>query len=127
MSVFFSIGHTTRTYPRLPYEQIKNTVLGKSYQLSLVFVGHDRARALNHAYRKKRYAPNILSFALDKSCGEIFITPTVTKKEARKVHMTTPDYTGYLFIHGLLHLKGMQHGDTMERLETRYCRRYNLV
>lgn len=126
-SAYFSLGHTTRNYPRLPYEQMKNDVLGRSYSLSLVFVGPARARAINRANRKKTYTPNVLSFPLDKKHGEIFITPAVAQKEAKKRGMTRDRYVGFLFTHALLHLKGMRHGDTMDMLEKKYCRRYNLA
>lgn len=125
-SPYFSLGHTTRSYPRLPYEQIKNDLLGRPYSLSLVFVGPGRARALNRKNRKKTYVPNVLSFPLDDSHGEIFITPQIAKKEAKRRGMTTQGYVGYLFIHALLHLKGGRHGDTMDTLERQYCTKYNL-
>lgn len=123
----FSLAHTARSYPRLPYEHMKNDVLGTSYSLSLVFVGAERARALNARHRKKTYVPNVLSFPLDAHHGEIYITPAQAKREARAHNMSVRGYIGYLFIHGLLHLKGMSHGDTMERAERRYCTRYNLA
>ena len=126
-SAHVSISHTTTDYPRLPYQRMKNDVLGSSYVLSVVFVGADRARTLNQKYRNKTYVPNVLSFPLDTTHGEIFITPSVAQKEAPKRDMTTRGYVGYLFIHALLHLKGIQHGDTMERLEKRYLHRYGLA
>jgi len=126
-SPLFSISKTIRSYPRLPYEDIKDDVLGASYSLSLVFVGPDRARSLNIKNRKKTYTPNVLSFPLDKTHGEIFITPEIAKKEARARGMTQSGYIGFLFIHAVLHLKGLDHSDTMDRLEKKYCRKYNLI
>ena len=122
----FFLARTTRAYPRLPYRKMKDDILGASYTLSLVFVGRGRGRALHRAGRGKTRAPNILSFPLTANDGEVFITPEVARKEARARGMTARGYVGYLFIHGLLHLKGMQHGDTMERLEKAHCRRYTL-
>jgi len=124
----FTITNTTRSpYPRLPYEAMKHDVLGASYSLSLVFVGDRRARALNLANRGKLYVPNVLSFPLDETHGEIFIAPSVARREAKKFNMTPRGYIGFLFIHGLLHLKGLEHGDTMESVEKTYCTRYNLA
>lgn len=122
----FSVGGTVRRYPRLPYKKMRDDVLGASYSLSLVFVGPARAQALNRAHRKKMYVPNVLSFSLDRSTGEIFITPAVAEREARQRGMSVRGYIGFLFIHGLLHLKGVPHGDTMEMLEKRYCKKYRL-
>jgi probable rRNA maturation factor len=121
-----TLSKTARHYPKLPYEKIARDILGDSYTLSLVFVGSVNAQKLNTLYRKKTYVPNVLSFPLDTTHGEIYITPTVAKKEAAKFSMTPRGYVGFLFIHGLLHLKGYHHGDTMEKVEKRYIKKYNL-
>ncbi len=123
----FSLSHTARTYPVLPYEAIKKAILGKQYVLSLAFVGATRAQALNQAHRGKAYVPNVLSFPLDAGTGEIVIAPAVAKKEAAKFHMTYEGYVGFLFIHGCLHLKGYDHGDTMDRAEQKYCKLFKLT
>lgn len=116
----FTIAATVRSYPRLPYEHIKNDILGRRYILSLVFVGEKRAQTLNKTHRNKTYAPNVLSFPLSPSTGEIYITPTVAKREAKKRDMTLTQYVGFLFIHGCLHLRGHAHGKRMEKLEEKY-------
>jgi rRNA maturation RNase YbeY len=123
----FFISSTARAYPRLSYEDIKNDILGKNYVLSLTFIGSIRARALNKTHRGKTYVPNVLSFPLDTAVGEIFIAPVIAKKEAPKFSMTHRTYVGFLFIHACLHLKGYQHGDTMDRAEKKYCKKYALV
>jgi len=122
----FCITATAHDFPDLPYQAIKNDILGTQYQLSLAFVGGTRAQALNVAYRNKDYTPNVLSFPLDTAVGEIFITPTIAKKEAKKFDMTPDGYIGFLFVHGCLHLKGLDHGTKMESLEQKYCRKYRL-
>lgn len=124
----FSISSTTqKKYPQLPYEAMKNDILGKAYQLSLVFVGTTKARALNKQSRGKTYIPNVLSFPLSKTTGEIYITPAVAQKEAPRFKLSQKGYIGYLYIHGLLHLKGFDHGPKMERLEKRFIERFKLA
>ena len=123
----FSLSHTTRTYPRLPYHAMKEDVLGTQYTLSLVFVGRDRAKQLNQAHRNKSYTPNVLSFPIDRTRGEIYITPEVAKREARSFNMSVRGYIGYLFIHGLLHLKGYDHGATMDKAEARLISKFALT
>ncbi|MBX2866702.1 rRNA maturation RNase YbeY [Candidatus Kaiserbacteria bacterium] len=119
-----TISSTVKEYPKHAYKKIAEGVLGTKYDLSLVFVGEDRAQSLNKKYRKKTYIPNVLSFPLDKVSGEIYICPKVAKREAHKFSMTYRQYVGYLFIHGLLHLKGYDHGGTMERKERALMRSY---
>lgn len=124
----FALSSTLKDggYPHLPYKKIKDDILGSTYVLSLVFIGAQRAHTLNVNTRGKTYVPNVLSFPLTPTHGEIFITPSVARKEAHARNMTYEGYIGYLFIHGLLHLKGHAHGDTMEKAEARFLSRYNL-
>lgn len=123
----FSVQSTVKTYPaKLPYEEIKNKILGKKYELSLMFVGKARAAALNISYRKKTYTPNVLSFPLDEQTGEIFICPKVADKEAHKFDLSKEGYVAFLFIHGCLHLKGYDHGDTMDTLERKFLKAFNI-
>lgn len=121
------ISHTTRSYPKINYQEIKDVVLGKSYDLSLVFHGVINAKKLNQKTRKKDYVPNVLSFPLDKHHGEIYITPTIAKKESPDFNLTYRGYVGYLFIHGLLHLKGYDHGTKMESEEKRLMKKFSLI
>ena len=120
------ISKRARSYPNLPYGDMKEKILGKSYELSLVFVGKTTAQALNKAHRKATYVPNVLSFPLSDTAGEIYITPSLAKHESKKYSLTPNGYIGFLFIHGLLHLKGYPHGDTMERAEKKYLAQYKL-
>lgn len=121
-----SIAQTVKTYPSLPYQTIKDDILGKHYVLSVTFIGAERARTLNRTHRGKDYVPNVLSFPLDAHHGEIFITPHVAQKESKKHGMSARGYIAYLFIHGLLHLKGHRHGATMEKAEKRYISKYKI-
>lgn len=123
----FSISNTARSYPALPYEDIKNAVCGKSFAVSLVFLGERRAQALNKSARNKSYTPNVLSFPITKSAGEVYITPQVAKREAKKFGHTYKKHVGYLYIHGLLHLIGHDHGAKMEKLEQKFIKQFNLL
>ena len=118
---------TVTTYPKKhPYEEIKSKILGKRYELSLVFIGKTRAASLNKQYRNKSYSPNVLSFPLDEGTGEIFICPQVAQAEAAKYNLTPTNYVAFLFIHGCLHLKGYDHGATMEKLEQKWLKHFQL-
>ena len=101
----------------LPLCAICEKVLGKNYELSLVFVGDTRSRNLNKAYRGKDKPTNILSFELSKTNGEIIINPRLVKLQAPKFGRTYKNFLAFLFIHGVHHLKGMQHSSTMDKAE----------
>lgn len=99
---------TRRAIPGVPFGELKNKVLGEAYDLSLTFVGDHRMRRWNAHYRQKDKTTNILSFPLSSTEGEIFIN-------LRLVHDRSTMLM--LFIHGLYHLKGHEHGTIMERHE----------
>lgn len=103
---------------------MKDAVLGKNYDLSLVIVGNTRSQKLNATYRGKAKSTNILSFPLSKMEGEIFLNLNVAKKEAPQFDKTYTEFVAYLVIHGMLHLKGHSHGSTMERLEKKFLHEF---
>ena len=128
----FSITQTVKTIPTFPYETMKNDILGKKYSLSVSFVGPTRAQKLNAEYRKKTYTPNVLSFPLGDDCGEIVICPEVANREASTYSHSKDGHIAFLYIHGLLHLKGYDHQTdeehaTMERLERKYVKKYDIA
>jgi len=117
---------TNGKLPSLPFERIKESILGKKYELSLVFAGSYRMRTLNKKYRKKTYTPNTLSFSVSKTCGEIFINLDRIPIEAKHYELSARGYIALLFIHGLFHLKGMEHSATMEKREQEVLRVFNI-
>jgi rRNA maturation RNase YbeY len=118
---------TRREAPRLPYQKIAETIL-PGWEISLVFAGETRAQNLNIELRNKDYVPNVLSYETSSTkkerSGEIIICPEVAKRQAKNYDLSTPHFIGFLFIHGLLHLKGLPHGTTMDRYEREYLSRF---
>lgn len=124
----FSVRNTTQTKaPSLPYKEIKEKVLGKTYDLSLAFIGRTRSQNLNKQLRGKDKPANVLSFELSEESGEVTLCLETIKKEAPKFDHTFKKHVGYLFIHGLFHLKGMDHGSRMESEERRIMKAFNLL
>ena len=121
---FSVVNKTKGKLPSLPFVTIKNDILGKKYNLSLVFIGPTRSRAFNKQYRNKNIPTNILSFPYSKKDGEILITPSVVKKQFKKFNRNYNQMIGFLVIHGCLHLKGMEHSSTMEKAEKKYDQKY---
>lgn len=120
-----SISNTTRRKAPLSSAFLSKTVdriLGKKYDLSLVFVGKRRSQNLNMEYRGKDYPANVLSFPLDDENGEIFISLDSLEKGSKEFEMSQKKYLTYLFIHGCLHLKGYDHGKKMDELEQKYLK-----
>jgi len=112
--------------PRLPFAKISQAVLGKEYDCSLVIVSPRKSRSLNKLYRGKDVQTNILSFPLEKNQGEIFIDLETSRKDASNFNRSYSNFIGFLFIHGLLHLKGLDHGAKMEREERKVRRLFKI-
>lgn len=118
--------------PGIPFAKIAAAAL-PGWEISLVFAGEQRAQNLNITLRKKDYIPNVLSYETTSKAargaqrsGEIIICPAVAKRQASSYDMSYRQFMAYLFIHGLLHLKGHPHGATMERYERAMMSRFGL-
>lgn len=128
-----SIKTTIRgSQPRLPYEAMARDVLGPRYQLSLVICGDALAQRINKEYRQKSYYPNVLSFELETHEGEIFLNIRKAAREAKQYGTSVEKRAALLFVHGLYHLKGLDHQskkDTarMEARERQTLKKYGLA
>ena len=121
------ISNETRTkVPVVSYVEIKNAILGKKYELSLVFPNKKTATELHLDWKDKSGPASILSFPLDKNLGEIFISLDAAKTECKKFDRDYQNYVAFLFIHGCAHLKGYTHGNTMESYEKKIRAKFNI-
>jgi len=97
------------------FNKIKEALLGKRYELSLAFLPPAKMLAVTRQYKHKNHVSNVLSFPLSKTSGEILICKSAAK----------PYTLDYLFIHGCLHLKGLNHGVTMDHEERKTLTRFS--
>ena len=105
-------------------EKIKTEILGKAYELSFAFIDKEEMQKLNREYRGKDYPTDILSFPLSDTSGEILICREKADEKSKDFDMTKSEYLIFLIIHGLLHLKGFEHGKEMETLEKKYLAKF---
>ena len=121
-----SLTKTIKRYPRgIPFADISKDIMGKKYTLSLVFIADQLSLRLNKTYKSKNKPASVLAFPLSEHEGEVFINQRKAERDARSHGRTVRTFTCYLFIHALLHLKGMAHGSTMESEERKWCKKYN--
>jgi probable rRNA maturation factor len=120
---FCTITNKTKNkLPNLPFVSIKNAILGEKYEFGVSFISSVAQRKINFTYRGIDTTTNILSFPLSKNSGEITFDLIKVKRDAPLFDMTYPQFLKYLFIHGLLHLKGYEHSSTMERQEKKFLK-----
>jgi probable rRNA maturation factor len=97
---------------KLAKELKKEKVRGftKNSELVIVFVKPTEIRKLNKTYRGKNYATDVLSFdGSEQSLGELVISPSVIKRQAKEHGLTVNEELGYMVLHGVLHLLGYDH------------------
>ena len=120
------IRHTKGRIPILPFVDMKSAILGDTYDLSLVFPTLKNSKLLHQQWKKKPGPVNILSFPLDDESGEIIMTLSQARREAKKYDRSYHNHLIFLFIHGCLHLKGMVHGAKMEKQERFFYEQFSL-
>ena len=116
------IRNTTKSKVNIDFEKIKNKILGKKYDLSLLLCADKLSRKINREFRKKDYVPNTLSFRYDEESGEIILNLRKSAREAKGFNHSESEHLIFLFIHSLLHLKGYIHGHEMEKQERKYMK-----
>jgi len=99
-------------------------------ELTIRLVDEAEGRELNHTWRQKDYATNVLSFPADVPdelldiplLGDLVICVPVVAREAAEQGKPLEAHWAHLVIHGCLHLLGYDHiddaeADEMEALE----------
>lgn len=81
------------------------------------FVDEAEGRALNHAYRGKDYATNVLSFPYETEpalMGDLVLCAPVLHAEAAAQRKSVEAHAAHLIVHGTLHLQGFDHENEQE-------------
>ncbi len=85
-------------------------------ELTLRIVDETESAALNHQYRGKDHATNVLSFNYDipaevemNLLGDLVVCAPVVQREAKAQGKTEQAHWAHMLVHGLLHLLGYDH------------------
>ena len=107
---------------------------GPNAEVSVRIVGVEEMKSLNHKYRDKCQATNVLSFPsgdvaglpdeATRALGDIVVCAAVIRGEAREQNKALADHWAHMLVHGTLHLLGYDHiaddeATAMEGLEVR--------
>ena len=94
-------------------------------EITVRFVDEAEGRTLNHDYRGKASATNVLSFIYCSAPvqGDLVICAPVVAREAQQQGKTCDAHFAHLIVHGALHLQGFDHeieaeAEAMEARET---------
>lgn len=119
---FFLKNLTSARPKKKEFEKMKDKILGKEYDLSAVFLKEKEMEQLHKHWLKKNGATTVISFPLSPKSGEIFLCPPRIMNESKKYKIGFNDYFKKIFIHGLLHLKRLNHGKKMEQQEEKFLK-----
>ncbi len=87
-------------------------------ELSVLFCDDPFIRDLNHSYRKKDKATDVLSFSAIENgdafistelLGDLVISVPTARRQARRFGVSVRDEIMRLLVHGVLHLFGYDH------------------
>ena len=95
--------------PRLPWQKTARKIMGKDYELDLIWATSRFMKKMNRRYRNLNKNANVLAFALTPRSGEIILDPKTAKKEYGLFGENFKKHLWRLFLHALLHLKGYRH------------------
>ncbi|MGH6871660.1 MAG: rRNA maturation RNase YbeY [Rhizomicrobium sp.] len=102
--------------------------------ITVLLTSDEALRALNHQFRGKDKATNVLSFAASEPgyLGDVAIAYGVAAAEAKAEKRPLADHAAHLALHGTLHLLGYDHrtarqAKIMESLETRLLARIGIA
>jgi probable rRNA maturation factor len=123
---FYINNKTKAKLPSLAFRDMKTEVLGSDYELTLNIVSESEIKRLNTIYRDIEKSTDILSFPVDDKVGEIFINLKQTKLESVKFGRKYENFLAFLFIHGLVHLKGFDHSSKMESIEEKIRAKFGI-
>jgi probable rRNA maturation factor len=128
---FGDIGQAARHRAALPRHQVAKWIrhaLEGDAEITVRIVDEAEGRVLNHGYRQKDYATNVLTFDYAREplvTADLVLCAPVIAREAKENGRTLQAHYAHLLVHGTLHAQGHDHETSrreaaaMEALETR--------
>jgi len=98
--------------PRHKVARWMRHALASDAEITVRIVDATEGQALNHEYRKKDYATNVLTFAYTLEpvvTADLVLCAPVVAKEAKDQGKTLQAHYAHLIVHGALHAQGWDH------------------
>lgn len=92
--------------------QFARAALERDAEIAIRIVNEAEGRQLNHDYRHKDYATNVLSFVYETApvvLGDLVLCAPVVTREAQEQGKSAMAHYAHLIVHGVLHLQGYDH------------------
>lgn len=101
--------------------------LATDAEITVRIVGTEEGRQLNHEFRKKDYATNVLTFDYTQEplvTADLVLCAPVIEREAIEQNKSLEEHYAHMLVHGTLHAQGWDHetseadAEEMESYET---------
>jgi probable rRNA maturation factor len=112
LSLQFADASHRALLPRHKVARWLRAALDAPAQLTVRIVDADEGRALNHGYRRKGYATNVLTFDYEREplvVADLVLCAPVIEQEAREQGRALEAHYAHLLVHGALHAQGHDH------------------
>ncbi len=117
---FGDVSYAARHRAALPRHWVSRCLrhaLALDAELTVRIVNEDEGRSLNHSYRRKDYATNVLTFDYQQSpvvMGDLVLCATVVAQEAKEQGKSLKAHYAHLLVHGALHAQGWDHETSLK-------------
>lgn len=112
---FGDISQAARHRAALPRHFVARCIrhaLSEDAEITVRIVNAAEGQALNHSYRNKDYATNVLTFDYAQApmtIADIVLCAPVVAEEAKAQGKTLQAHYAHLLVHGTLHAQGWDH------------------
>ena len=112
---FGPIKYADRHRAALPRHKVTRWIrhaLQTDAEITVRIVDAEEGQALNHDYRQKDYATNVLTFDYTQEplvTADLVLCAPVVAKEAKEQGKTLQEHYAHLIVHGTLHAQGWDH------------------
>ena len=112
---FGPIKYADRHRAALPRHKVTRWIrhaLASDAEITVRIVDAEEGQTLNHDYRQKDYATNVLTFDYTQEplvTADLVLCAPVVAKEAKEQGKTLQEHYAHLIVHGTLHAQGWDH------------------
>ncbi|QPF75820.1 rRNA maturation RNase YbeY [Roseateles sp. DAIF2] len=124
LSLQFADPRHKALLPRHKVQRWIRAALELPGEIAVRIVDAEEGRQLNHEFRGKDYATNVLTFDYSHEPvvgADLVICAEVVEREAKEMGIAIADHYAHMLVHGTLHAQGYDHeeDDEAECMEAR--------
>ncbi|MEK8030729.1 rRNA maturation RNase YbeY [Ideonella sp. DXS29W] len=130
LSLQFADARHREHLPRHRVARWVRSALDLPGEITVRIVDEDEGRQLNHEFRGKDYATNVLTFDYSQEpvvSADLILCAAVVAREARELRIPVADHYAHLLVHGTLHAQGWDHETSDEDAEAMEARETEIL